>query len=74
MKKIIILLLLFVGSNATAQQMGFNYVEITAEENAEKAIAELFDSYMEGKDRKSGNIFLERLRHGGENGRTHRIV
>ena len=74
MKKIIILLLLFVGINATAQQMGFNYVEITAEENAEKAIAELFDSYMEGKDRKSGNIFLERLRHGGENGRTHRIV
>ena len=53
MKKIIILLLLFVGINATAQQMGFNYVEITAEENAEKAIAELFDSYMEGKDRKS---------------------
>jgi hypothetical protein len=74
MKKIIILLLLFVGVSAIGQQMGFNYVEITAEENAEKAIAELFDSYMEGKDRKSGNIFLERLRQGGENGRTHRIV
>ena len=74
MKKIIILLLLFVCMNAIAQQMGFNYVEITAEENAEKAIAELFDSYMEGKERKSGNIFLELLRHGGENGRTHRLV
>ena len=73
MKKIIFLFLV-LGISLNAQQMGFNYVEITAEENAGKRIVEMFDDYMEGKAMNSGGVFLERLRHGREDGHTHRIV
>ena len=72
--RLLLIFSLFLGINVNAQQMAFNYVEITAEENAQSKIVDLFDDNMEGKSRKSGGIFLERLRHGGENGRTHRIV
>ena len=59
---------------ASAQQMGFNYIEITAEENSEKRIGEMFDNYMDGKEMKSGGVFLERLHHGTTSGRTHRVI
>tara|TARA_B100001175_G_scaffold135871_1_gene115564 strand:- start:2304 stop:2987 length:684 start_codon:yes stop_codon:yes gene_type:complete len=73
MKKIIMFFLL-IGMAASAQQMGFNYIEITAEENSEKRIGEMFDNYMDGKEMKSGGVFLERLRHGTTSGRTHRVI
>ena len=65
---------LLIGMAASAQQMGFNYIEITAEENSEKRIGEMFDNYMDGKEMKSGGVFLERLHHGTTSGRTHRVI
>ncbi len=64
---------LFVGSTC-AQQMAFNFVEVTAKENSEDQIERLFDEFFANRERKSGAVFLERLRHGREDGRTHRIV
>ena len=73
MRKLIILFL-SIGMTMSAQQMGFNFIEITAEENSQKKIGEIFDDYMKEKEMKSGGVFLERLLHGNTDGRTHRIV
>lgn len=74
MKKLLIALLISTTGFLNAQQMAFNFVEITAKENSQDKIAELFDEFFGERERKSGGVFLERLRHGREDGRTHRIV
>ena len=74
MKRILFITVLFFTGMLSAQQMAFNFVEITVEPNSQDQIAELFDEFMEGKKFNSGGMVLERLRHGRKDGRTHRIV
>ena len=74
MKRILFITVLFFASILSAQQMAFNFIEITVEPNSQDQIAELFDEFMDGKKFNSGGMVLERLRHGRKDGRTHRIV
>ncbi|MEY2996986.1 MAG: hypothetical protein RIQ82_365 [Bacteroidota bacterium] len=74
MKNLFCVLVFLTAGVLNAQQMAFNFVEITAKENSQDKIAELFDEFFGEREQKSGGVFLERLRHGREDGRTHRIV
>ena len=57
MKRILFITVLFFAGILSAQQMAFNFVEITVEPNSQDQIAELFDEFMEGKKFNSGGSF-----------------
>ena len=74
MKKLLFTLFTFISFSLSAQQMAFNTVDITAEPNSQDDLIKLFDEFFANANFKSGGIILERLRHGREDGRTHRLV
>lgn len=74
MRHLFIAFILLFSGVLSAQQMAFNFIEVKAKENSEDQIETLFDEFFTDRERKSGGVFLERLRHGREDGSTHRIV
>ena len=74
MKKLLFTLFTFLSFSISAQQMAFNTIDVTAEPNSQDDLVELFDRFFADANFKSGGIILERLRHGREDGRTHRLV
>ena len=58
MKNLFCVLVFLAAGVLNAQQMAFNFVEITAKENSQDKIAELFDEFFGERERKSGASFL----------------
>lgn len=74
MKKLILVVLVFIGTNLTAQTMAFTAVEIKAKDHTQKKIEEAFDKVFEGVEMNQAGVTLERLWMGSTKGMTHRIV
>ena len=74
MKKLFFSVAFLATISLSAQTMAFTAIEIKAKKFTQTDIEEAFDKVFEGVKMNQAGVTLERIRMGGTEGMTHRLV